>query len=191
MSHETLLRARALGVAAVVVGGFDDRDLRQLLGSDLGVAITGSEELGLTLVLTEGFGRIRMADRTWRLLDRARGRAGVGERRDADPRRRHAPRDPDPRGRRPARRSRHERAGAGLEIGSLLRVIREPYFGRIGQVVELPPELQKLDTEAKVRVLVVEFADDGDRARRAARERRADRQLERHVDPARCAVPNH
>src|SRR5262245_3881840 len=68
VSHLTLMRAKELGVAAVVAGGFDDRDLRQLLGRDLGVAITGSEELGFTLVLTEGFGRIRMAERTWRLL---------------------------------------------------------------------------------------------------------------------------
>ena len=52
----------------------------------------------------------------------------------------------------------------GLEIGSLLRVIRQPYFGRIGQVVELPPELEELESEAKVRVLVVEFVDDRSRA---------------------------
>src|SRR5262249_42931503 len=52
VSHATLMRARELGVAAVVVGGFDDRDLRELLGRDLGVAITGSEELGITLILT-------------------------------------------------------------------------------------------------------------------------------------------
>ena len=32
-----------LGVAAVVVGGFDDQDLRQLLGRDLGVAATQLE----------------------------------------------------------------------------------------------------------------------------------------------------
>jgi len=42
-------------------------------------------------------------------------------------------------------------------------VIREPYFGRIGRVTALPPELQKLETEAMVRVLEVEF-DDGTRA---------------------------
>jgi hypothetical protein len=47
-----------------------------------------------------------------------------------------------------------------LEIGSLLRVIRQPYFGRIGRVVELPPELRPLESEALVRVLTVEFADD-------------------------------
>ncbi|HYM81152.1 MAG TPA: hypothetical protein VEY91_07040, partial [Candidatus Limnocylindria bacterium] len=68
VSYATLMRAREVGVAAVVVGGFDDQDLRQLLGRDLGVAITGTEELGFTLVLTEGFGRIAMAERTWRLL---------------------------------------------------------------------------------------------------------------------------
>ena len=52
----------------------------------------------------------------------------------------------------------------GLEVGSLLRVIRQPHFGRIGNVVELPPELRPLESEAKVRVLVVEFADDHTRA---------------------------
>jgi hypothetical protein len=52
----------------------------------------------------------------------------------------------------------------GLEIGSLLRVIREPHFGRIGRVVELPSELQPLETESAARVLVVEFADDSKRA---------------------------
>ena len=55
-------------------------------------------------------------------------------------------------------------SASGLELGSLLRVIRLPYFGRIGRVVELPSELRALDTEASVRVLVVEFSDDGERA---------------------------
>jgi len=57
-----------------------------------------------------------------------------------------------------------EAHGGGLEVGSLLRVIREPYFGRIGRVVELPSELRELDTEARVRVLVVEFIAGGERA---------------------------
>jgi hypothetical protein len=163
VSHAVLMHARQLGVAAVVVGGFDDRDLRELLGRDLGVAITGSEDLGITLVLTEGFGRIPMADRTWKLLGEHAGRkasvsgatqirAGVmrpeilipldvtaGSRVDSG-------------------------QSTGLEIGSLIRVIREPYFGRIASVVELPAELHALDSEALVRVLVAEFADDRARA---------------------------
>jgi len=164
VSHATLMRAKELGVAAVVVGGFDDRDLRELLGHDLGVAITGAEDLGFTLVLTEGFGRIRMADRTWRLLTAHESeqasvsgatqiRAGVMRPEIVIPRPVAAEG-----GRRPAP------ASAGIEVGSLLRVIREPYFGRMARVVELPPELQPLETEARVRVMAVEFADDHARA---------------------------
>ena len=163
VSHATLMRAKEIGVAAVVAGGFDDRDLRQLLGKDLGVAITGSEELGFTLVLTEGFGRIPMAGRTWRLLEAHRGerasvsgatqiRAGVMRPEIIIPRE-------------GALNSGSETdLSTGLEIGSLLRVIREPHFGRIGRVVELPSELRQLETESGARVLVVEFADDSARA---------------------------
>ena len=41
---------------------------RNFFGYDLGVAITGSEEIGITLVITEGFGKIPMAQRTFELL---------------------------------------------------------------------------------------------------------------------------
>ena len=163
VTHDALMRARALGVAAVVVGGLDDLDLRRLLGRDLGVAITGSEDLGLTLVLTEGFGRIRMSDRAWDLLGARAGwlasvsgatqiRAGVlrpevlipGSDASSAP----VERDTE----------------AGLTLGSLVRVIRAPHFGRVGEVVELPSELRRLETEAMVRVLVVVFPEDGTRA---------------------------
>jgi len=158
VAHDTLMRAREVGVAAVVVGGFDDRDLRRLLGRDLGVAITGQEELGFTLVLTEGFGRIPMADRTFRLLTEHVGqiasvsgatqiRAGVMRPEIL------IPRD----GSRGAGAT--EDLEGGLELGALIRVIRQPYFGRLGRVVELPPELVALDTEAHVRVLRVAFTE--------------------------------
>ena len=162
VTHDALMRARELGVAAVVVGGLDDLDLRRLLGRDLGVAITGSEDLGLTLVLTEGFGRIRMSDRAWELLSaRARRLASVSgatqiragvlrpEVLIPEPGTGTAPTEPEPE--------------AGLALGSLVRVIREPYFGRVGQVVELPTELRRLETEAMVRVLVVVFPEGSTR----------------------------
>ncbi len=158
VSYDTLTRAKAIGVAAVIVGGFDDQDLRRLLGKDLGVAITGQEDLGFTLVLTEGFGHIPMAARTFRLLANHAGevasvsgatqiRAGVMRPEILIPHR-----IPNP-------GAGSEGLEGGLEIGSLIRVIRQPYFGRIGSVVELPPELQALDSEAKVRVLRVAFQD--------------------------------
>jgi len=163
VSHATVLKARELGVRALVVGGFDDRDLRELLGRDLGVAITGQEDLGLTLVLTEGFGRIGMAARTWELLCAHAGRvasvsgatqirAGVLRPEILVPLQAHAG----------AHASEAE--GGTLEVGSFVRVIRQPWFGRIGRVVELPAELSALDTEARVRVLVVEFIAGGERA---------------------------
>ncbi len=161
VSHDTLMRARDIGVAAVLVGGFDDGDLRKLLGRDLGVAITGAESLGFTLVLTEGFGRIPMAQRTWKLLSRHEGReasvsgatqirAGVMRPEVIVPLDEDAPELLD-------------EAGGGLETGALVRVIREPWFGRIGRVVALPAALAPLETEALVRVLEVEFTDEKER----------------------------
>jgi hypothetical protein len=38
-------------------------------------------------------------------------------------------------------------------------VIRTPYFGKIGKVVDLPAPLQKLESESHARVLTVEFED--------------------------------
>ena len=58
----------------MVVGGFDDPDLRRLLGKDLGVAITGHEDIATTLILTEGFGEIGMAHGTFDLLKSRVGR---------------------------------------------------------------------------------------------------------------------
>jgi hypothetical protein len=159
-SYEGLMRARALGVAAVVVGGLDDLDLRRLLGRDLGVAITGSEDLGLTVVLTEGFGRIRMSDRAWDLLAARAGRlasvSGATQIRAGVLRPEVLIPDSDGEA-----APVEQEQGAGLTVGSAVRVVRSPYFGRVGQVVELPSELRRLETEAMVRVLVVRFAGEG------------------------------
>ncbi len=161
VTHDALMRARDIGVAAVVVGGFDDADLRRLLGRDLGVAITGGEALGFTLILTEGFGRIPMALRTWTLLREHEGReasvsgatqirAGVLRPEIVIPLDETGPES--------------ESASAGaLEVGSTVRVIREPWFGRIGRVTRLPIELHRLETEAVVRVAEIEFVDAAER----------------------------
>ena len=161
VSFDSLMRGKEIGVAGIIVGGIGDADLRTILGYDLGVAITGSEEIGLSVVVTEGFGRMTMADRTYDLLASRRGmkasvsgatqiRAGVIRPEVVIPL--------------DMRRERGEgevldAPSTGLVVGRAVRVIREPYFGRIGKVTELPPELQKLETEAMVRVLGVEFGD--------------------------------
>lgn len=158
---EAVKKAIAGGAAALVVGGFDSLDLKKLLGYEQGVAITGGEQIGVTLVLTEGFGRITMARRTFELLKRNEGhnasvsgatqiRAGVMRPEIIIAKKDVTHHEPDA----------HE--PSGLEKGDVVRIIREPWFGQIGTVEDLPPELTALDTEAKVRVLKVKLENSNE-----------------------------
>jgi hypothetical protein len=51
-------------------------------------------------------------------------------------------------------------ADAELIIGTRVRVIREPHFGRFANIIELPAELHVIPTGAKVRVAKVKFNND-------------------------------
>ncbi len=158
ISLATYKKAISLKIAAIVVGGFNYNDLKPILGYTLGVAITGSEELGTSLIVTEGFGKINMGQRTFDLLKEHDGhfvsvngatqiRAGVIRPEIVIPLKKE-----DIRG-------KHKDIGASLGItdGSLIRVIRAPYFGKIGEVISLPNELQKMESETMVRVAEVEI----------------------------------
>jgi hypothetical protein len=170
MNAEAMKRAAALGLAGVVVGGIHDKDLRELLGYDLGVAITGTEMVlvdggkrsRLTVVLTEGFGTIPMASKTFTVLSRHAGqkasvsgvtqiRAGVIRPEIIIPRPSGASPAPDI-GAAVAEKT-------GIRIGDQARIIRDPLFGKIGQVAGLPSDLRQIETESHVRVLEVAFQD--------------------------------
>jgi transcription antitermination factor NusG len=49
---------------------------------------------------------------------------------------------------------------SGISAGSMVRVIRAPYFGDIGTVVSLPAELQQMESETMVRVAEVEISGE-------------------------------
>ncbi|MDH4152282.1 MAG: hypothetical protein OEV01_00705 [Nitrospira sp.] len=158
LSAEAMKQAKAVGVAGVVVGGIHDEDLRALLGYDLGVAITGTEQVGFTLILTEGFGTIPMATKTFKLLSAHAGqkasisgatqiRAGVIR-----------PEIIIPQGEGQTK-IKVQSQRDGIRLGDPVRIIRDPMFGRIGEVSALPSELNKIPTESEVRVLEVKFAD--------------------------------
>ncbi len=158
ISLKAYKKAIQMQVAGVVVGGFNYFDLEDILGYTLGVAITGSEELATSLIITEGYGKIRMGQRTFDLLKEHSGkfasingatqiRAGVirpeivislakeelkGDSKDVD-------------------------ASEGIREGILVRVIRAPHFGRIGKVVELTPELRQMESETMVRIAIIEI----------------------------------
>ncbi len=160
VTAKALQKANKIGVNGIVVGAFNDQDLRDFLGYDIGVAITGAEDINTTLVITEGFGEIAMAKNTFELLKRHEGqmacingatqiRAGVIR----------------PEVVIPVEKSGHieppeEKEIEGLKIGSPIRVIRHPYFGMIGEVTDLPSPLQTLESESKARVLEVQFEDN-------------------------------
>jgi hypothetical protein len=168
ITREVFDRASRIGVAALVCGGFHDADLRGLLGYDLGVAITGHEAIRPTLIITEGFGEIAMARGTHELLASHAGlrasangatqiRAGVLRPEIIIPL---AASKEVEEGETSAASSRPETSSArGLTIGSTVRIIREPGFGRLGVVKGLPPEARRVESEAKVRVVELEFPD--------------------------------
>jgi hypothetical protein len=162
LGADSMARAREIGVAGLIVGGIHDKDLRDLLGYDLGVAITGTERVGFTLMLTEGFGTIPMARKTFQLLSDHAGqqasisgatqiRAGVIRPELIIPRSRQSREASTP--------ATTASSPGGLRLGDQVRIIRDPLFGKIGRVAALPPELKEIETESRVRVLEVEFPD--------------------------------
>ena len=70
INYNTFQHAKKMGVSGIVTGGFDYTDLSLILGYSLGVAITGSEKIGPSLIITEGFGKISIANRTYELLSK-------------------------------------------------------------------------------------------------------------------------
>jgi len=166
VTSAALEKAVSCGVRGVVAGGIDDATIKAFLGYDIGVAITGTEEKGVTVVVTEGFGRIPMAEGTFALLKAREGmkacmngatqiRAGVIRPEVVVPLE----------GRRAEGGPAAEVVAGGLAPGTRVRIIREPHFGRLGIVEELPAPLEKLPSEASVRVLVVKLEDSGERHR--------------------------
>jgi len=161
ISLEAYKKAISVGAAAVVVGGFNYHDLKDVLGYTLGVAITGSENLGTSLILTEGYGQIPMGNRCFELLQQHNGkftsvngstqiRAGVIR-----------PEIVIPLTADDSMESRSDKdTTSGISSGSLVRVIRAPYFGDIGTVVSLPSELQQMESETMVRVAEVEIGGE-------------------------------
>ena len=158
INYEIYKKAKDCGVKGIICGGVDYNTISNILGYSLGVAITGTEDT-TTLIITEGFGTINMALKTFNLLKDNDGkqasingatqiRAGVL---------------------RPEIFIESDNNVNSKEIseddliiseGSIVRIIREPYFGKIGKIISLPFELVKMKSETKVRVAEVEFDDN-------------------------------
>lgn len=154
---ETLNTAAKAGAVGMIFASIDDQTLAAYLGYDLGIALTGNEEVPMTLIITEGFGTITLSDQVQQLLVKFNGqqasingatqvRAGAL---------------------RPELFIPHttEKPLTGvtitgfLQVGAKIRGIRVPYFGEIMQVVEMPTKAEKIETGAEMRVLRAERSD--------------------------------
>jgi hypothetical protein len=162
-----LRRAVEVGAIGIVCGGVVDRELIDFLAEqlgqpdfDIGVAITGQEPIPFSLILTEGFGSIAMAARTFELLKTLEGRSasinGATQIRAGVIR----PEVIVPLSDAPAKTQEKSAMESGrLDIGTPIRIIREPYFGALASVSALPPELVKVESETHVRVLEARLPD--------------------------------
>lgn len=149
------LRAAAVrGAVGFVTASMDDATLASYVGYDIGIALTGDERVPMTLIITEGFGSLSMNERVVSTLQRAAGaRASINGATQV---------------RAGAQRpeiitavtataaqsgsARDSQGAGGLQVGSRVRIIRVPYFGRQGHITALPKELTPIETGATARV---------------------------------------
>ena len=144
------------GAKGLVVGSIDDETLKGYLGYDLGIALTGDEQIPMTVIVTEGFGYIPLSERVDQICSELAGnfvsingatqvRAGAM---------------------RPEMiiacnnslsNSDTQQENKGLQIGSRVRLIRVPYFGLLAEVVELPTQMEEIPSGAKARILRVKL----------------------------------
>ncbi|NOZ87751.1 MAG: hypothetical protein GXP49_16125 [Deltaproteobacteria bacterium] len=150
------------GASAVITGGFRFGD-----AMDLGKEINAKDRKSAggfqgVLVVTEGFGRIEMARKTFELLCESAGRmvsvSGITQVRAGVVRpeiliHRDVTMDP------PRATDLNETIGF-LEPGRMVRVISGKRFGKTGKLVSLPKDPQRIETGAFVRAAKIEF-DNG------------------------------
>jgi hypothetical protein len=169
------LRARAIDVSChgtIVVGGrIFERDVLEQAGEARvrGIIAGGMDaelcqdlnSLPFPVLLTEGFGALPMSQPVFALLQSTMGREALLS---ADTRTRRDARRPEvliP------MRNGHEpleEEGTGIlpmEVGARVRALRAPHLGDVGQVIDLPPRPQVVESGARLPVAVVQI-DDGE-----------------------------
>ncbi len=151
---------KALGeakAAGLVVGGIDDVALADFLGFDLGLAITGNEKVPFPLIVTEGFGRLSISARVRDLLrplqDQFACLNGTTQIRAGAIR----PELIVP----GAEQSGSAYRQIPFNKGSRVRLIRVPYFGMQGEIVDLPVQKQLLQNGVSAKVAAVKLDSGG------------------------------
>jgi len=155
VTNEALQKALQVGVRGVVAATASYLNIVKSLGVKLGVGITGQEEIDLTLILIEGFGHLTMRTSVFEALKALEGKwasiNGATQIRAGAIRPEIIVTFPEYEG----ELAGEELADEDLQVGQRVRVINEPYFGMLGEIIEIPREPQVVQTEAKVPVVRV------------------------------------
>jgi len=158
-TNAAVKKALEVGARGVIAGTASYLNVVQSLGVKLGVGITGQEDITMTLILMEGFGRLDMRREVFETLRAMDGHLacinGATQIRAGAIRPEVVVPFPEYTGGFHDREVVYEDLLKGLTV----RVINDPFFGLKGKVVELPREPQLIETECKTPVAIVELED--------------------------------
>lgn len=161
-TQEALAACGRAGVAGVMTGSVSSATLREYVGYEIGVSITGDEEVPFTLIISEGFGRLAISDRVLQLARALEGRScsvnGATQVRAGAMR----PELLVPAAVDDTARKKAAPSDGSLAVGSRIRIIRLPYFGRFAEVTELPFHPEEIPSGAVVRVLRAKLDPGGE-----------------------------
>jgi hypothetical protein len=147
VDEEALERAEQMQVRGIVVGS---------IGIDLEER---ASDFPFPVIVTEGMGQVPMSSVVFELLRSYAGReasiSGVTRLRWGTVR----PEIIIPLSGRGA--THPPQLGGALEVGAQVRVIRQPYLGSVGQVVNLPSQPRTVDSGARLRGAEVELEEKG------------------------------
>ena len=157
---DVLVQLRALGAVGVVAPSIGGDELYRFCGASLNLAATGDEDVGLTLLLTEGFGHLPMAGETKRILMACMGqsvsmcgitqvRAGVIRPELIGP----VVADDD---------AASPDAGTHQQAKNRVKIVRGRYLGREGTIVDAPVAPVTLDSGIAALVYRIRLCDGGE-----------------------------
>ncbi len=151
-TNEALERALEVGVSGVICATASYLNLVNSLGVKLGVGITGQEDIDMTVILMEGFGELNMRRHAFDALKQLDGMgASINGRTQI---RAGAIRPeivcPFPGYDGPVYEA--EEVSEDIVLGQRVRIVSDPYFGVLGEVVEMPSRPQEIETGARVPV---------------------------------------
>lgn len=157
LTLKTLQRIGQVGAVGVVAASASGLDMLEFAGGGLNPAATGDENLGVTVMLTEGFGNLVMADRARETLKKLEGsfvslcgatqiRAGVIR--------------PEVIASSTGEKNKRPQAES-VQIGSKVRIIRGHLFGMVGKITSIPSEQKIIGSGAHCLVFEVEIERQG------------------------------